>query len=689
MAETPQGYSGPLPAYYVQSSTPQTPNLGLTLTGVDPIVAYNFVLIDNFASGGSGVTSLNTLTGALTLAAGSNITITPSGHTLTIASTAAGAVTSVGLATGAGAADVLYTISGSPITTSGTITETLNTQTANLIFAGPTTGSAASPTFRSLVAADIPNTTITPIWNNLQNATGALTLANAGKATTFNQTSAVNWTWANTTASTSSTSQSSPIFNINGTYWTGAASATDSWTMQDVVSNGINVSSLLTFTHGQSSVIVKGSFASAISNTVSITVNAGDTVVVLVNNGDGTAPAGITDSGGNTYTSFGNQSAGAGNGTAYYSLNVANSATSVSFTAGHKPVIAVGTYKNVAAIGASTSSATASSGSATLSQALTTTANNSAIVALFNAFKGAGNVTLTQNTATLETSQVANTGTPTVAVGLVDYFASPADAFTTNITSSQGAATGYNSYAIELVAAGSGVAFNGLTGASTVTATTTTAATSTIAQPSPSLVLSGNYWTGSVSAIDKWTIQDVIGNGTNGTSTLTFVHTGSSGTSTISLPTLTVTGNTTINGVISSYNNSATVGLGVPSEIVSIDLLSQTAAITATNITAAAPRTGMYKVIWSATITTADGVSSVLGGTNGFQIVYTSPTDSVTKTTVPGNSVTSSANTTGTAVGGVEVIYAKTATAIQYKYDYTSATPGQMVYELHMRLVAL
>ena len=89
---------------------------------------------------------------------------------------------------------------------------------------------------------------------------------------------------------------------------------------------------------------------------------------------------------------------------------------------------------------------------------------------------------------------------------------------------------------------------------------------------------------------------------------------------------------------------------------------------------------------WSATITTADGVSSVLGGTNGFQVIYTSPTDSVTKTTVPGNSVTSSANTTGTAIGGCEVIYAKTGTAIQYKMDYTSATPGQMVFEAHGKL---
>ena len=39
---------------------------------------------------GAGVSSLNTLTGAITLAAGSNITLTPSGNTITIASTGGG-----------------------------------------------------------------------------------------------------------------------------------------------------------------------------------------------------------------------------------------------------------------------------------------------------------------------------------------------------------------------------------------------------------------------------------------------------------------------------------------------------------------------------------------------------------------------------------------------------------------------
>lgn len=65
---------------------------------------------------------------------------------------AAGTVTSVGLALDTG----LYTVTGSPVTTVGTLTGTLNTQTANRIYAGPASGVAAKPGFRALVNADMP-----------------------------------------------------------------------------------------------------------------------------------------------------------------------------------------------------------------------------------------------------------------------------------------------------------------------------------------------------------------------------------------------------------------------------------------------------------------------------------------------------------------------------------------------------
>lgn len=48
-------------------------------------------------------------------------------------------------------------VSGSPITSSGTLSITRTTQTANTALVGPTSGSAAAPTFRALVSADLPS----------------------------------------------------------------------------------------------------------------------------------------------------------------------------------------------------------------------------------------------------------------------------------------------------------------------------------------------------------------------------------------------------------------------------------------------------------------------------------------------------------------------------------------------------
>ena len=64
-----------------------------------------------------------------------------------------GTVTSVALTGVAG----FLTVSGSPITTSGTLALSLGTQAANKIFAGPTSGGSTAPAFRSLIGTDLPN----------------------------------------------------------------------------------------------------------------------------------------------------------------------------------------------------------------------------------------------------------------------------------------------------------------------------------------------------------------------------------------------------------------------------------------------------------------------------------------------------------------------------------------------------
>jgi uncharacterized protein (TIGR02145 family) len=82
----------------------------------------------------------------------------------------------------------IFSLSGSPITTSGTLTASLASQTANTIFASPN-GSGGVPSFRALVATDIPNLD----WNKIT----------TGKPTTlsgYGITDAVNTTGDQTIA---------------------------------------------------------------------------------------------------------------------------------------------------------------------------------------------------------------------------------------------------------------------------------------------------------------------------------------------------------------------------------------------------------------------------------------------------------------------------------------------------------
>jgi hypothetical protein len=89
---------------------------------------------------------------------------------------------------------------------------------------------------------------------------------------------------------------------------------------------------------------------------------------------------------------------------------------------------------------------------------------------------------------------------------------------------------------IVLAPSGTGqIIFNG---GSAVSIQQSTAATSGSNVSSPLQVLGGNYWTSSASAADIWTWRDVLGTGSNPTSTLTLTHSGSTGAATLSAKTV-------------------------------------------------------------------------------------------------------------------------------------------------------
>lgn len=93
-----------------------------------------------------GVMAVAADTGTLYMSSsGSNIAIA--------ATTGEGTVTSVAMTVPA----ALLSVTGSPITSSGTLAVSLASQTAHSVLAGPTSGGSVAPTFRALVANDIPS----------------------------------------------------------------------------------------------------------------------------------------------------------------------------------------------------------------------------------------------------------------------------------------------------------------------------------------------------------------------------------------------------------------------------------------------------------------------------------------------------------------------------------------------------
>lgn len=157
-----------------------------------------------------------------------------------------GTVTSVGLAL-----PNIFSVTGTPVTTTGTLTGTLATQAANALFAGPTSGSAAAPTFRAMVSADIPSGAVT--YAKIQNETSSTLLGNpTGGAAAPSEISLANGlTFSGTTLGVST-----PINTSTSSY---TISATDMGGQRNY--NGTNITSTIpaitstVFALGMSSVI--------------------------------------------------------------------------------------------------------------------------------------------------------------------------------------------------------------------------------------------------------------------------------------------------------------------------------------------------------------------------------------------------------------------------------------------------
>lgn len=111
-----------------------------------------------------------------------------------VAGGGAGSVTSVGISMPAE-----FSVAGSPVTTTGTLAITKATETANTVWAGPTSGGAAQPGFRNLVAADLPAGagTVSSVALTATVPTDIITSAIVGSPVTTSGTLALTLTKAN------------------------------------------------------------------------------------------------------------------------------------------------------------------------------------------------------------------------------------------------------------------------------------------------------------------------------------------------------------------------------------------------------------------------------------------------------------------------------------------------------------
>lgn len=585
-------------------------------------------------------------------------------------------------------------------------------------------------------------------WDVEGNAAGNLSINNAGFTSTFNQTSAVAWLWANTTIATISSTNASPLLELAANYWTaGSASAQDLWTLGSSLAAGANGVSTLALLHSGST-----GYAVLTAPNIFAPTNVGAQNIAVTNGSDPTTAAvtaiffsvssncmSCTSA---TVIGWGTQAKASsksfdvgisrlssgvlaiGNGTAadytgglqLGALSQVNGTVASAITTNLSPLqtyqanywTGAASAADTWTIGSSLAAGTngksllnithaGSSGNAYLNVAAITSPGS----LTFDVNVNGGSISFTQQRGTtnvggisfgtgggVEGMQLAMTsqgGTLSLAANFVAH--SSATAGCSGIVTHLGNnASNLTATSGNLIACDIGSSGGGALG--DLGTGFTFAATATSSAVITGLRIAPTI---NVGAGVSWT----------GSATILLVN-----------PTLTATGSGTpiINlmdlqvgsvskltvdktGTVKNYNGITTVDNGVPSEIGHIDTLAKAAALVATTLVTPAAN-GRFRISIYAQVTVAATTSCTLGA---FTLTYTDGTaaGAAQSLTVPmqnpaGTMVLSSTtNTTANVLVGEVFIYAKSGVAVQLAVAYTSVGATPMQYELHATAEAM
>ena len=547
----------------------------------------------------SGTATFNNLIGG---------SISGNAATATSALTAGSAVNFTGSlggdVSGTQGATVVGAINGSPL---GTTTGAGTGQA--LIWSG----TAWAPATISTTATSVP-------WSGLTAATGNLLINNAAFTTEFDQSTPATWTWANTTAATSGVAQSSPILNLNGTYWNGSGSAADNWMIQDVVGSGTNTSTLSFTQAGGNSATVSmpallaGSVTdSGLTSGMCVQATTGGlltTTGMACGAASSVSFGGIT-SGDNsaTLTVAGTLSPSTGTITANaltagtYGVSITGNAATATTASG----LATGTYNygsGSVIVNANTANSATTAGSAlTAGSAVNFTGSL------------AGDVTGTQGATLVSALQGGTLTITSPANGQVLQYNGSAWVNSSSITANSLPWSGLTNAtgALALANGNFSTTFN-QTSAVNWTWANTTAATSGVAQSSPILNLNGTYWNGSGSAADNWMIQDVVGSGTN-TSTLSFTQAGGN-SATVSMPAL-LAGSVTDTALSSGVGDCVKIGAGGLLTSTGSACGSGSGSVTSVGLTVNGTSPSGIFTVTGSPVTTSGALNFNLAGTSG------------------------------------------------------------------------